>query len=139
MKREIKFRMWRDGKMQGVHTMYSNGSGSSSPVVPQNFACSEDREILMQYTGLKDKNGKEIYEGDILSGWRKGSNSDRGYTGVVFWQIEQAGYMIRCGKYLLEILSLAMEGDGEETRLSSFEIIGNIYEHPHLLTTPSPK
>ena len=95
--------------------------------------CYPVSQTLQQFTGLLDKNGKEIYEGDVVNGWRKGSNSDMGYTGVIQWQQEQAGWIIKCGKYVMEILSLAMSGDGETTKLDSFEVIGNIYENPELL------
>jgi len=51
--REIKFRAWD----KDLHKMYNKWT-----VIPD-----DDRShILMQYTGLKDKNGKEIYEGDIV-------------------------------------------------------------------------
>lgn len=96
-----------------------------------------DDFVLMQYTWLKDNNGVDIYDGDILNGWRKGSNSDREHTGTIQWQQEQAGWVIKCGKYIMEILSLAMSGDGIITQLDSFEIIGNIYETPELLNSQS--
>jgi uncharacterized phage protein (TIGR01671 family) len=94
--------------------------------------------VYLQFIGLQDKNGKDIYDGNVLKGMRVGSNSDREYTGVIEWRTEQAGWVIKCGKFVLEILSLAMSGDGQTTRLSGFEVIGNIQEHPELLT-PSTK
>lgn len=75
---------------------------------------------LMQYTGLKDKNGKEIYEGDILG-------NTYGHRSEVIWSESRAGYWIR---------RLNWERNGEDTwhiLTFSAEIIGNIYEHPNLL------
>jgi uncharacterized phage protein (TIGR01671 family) len=90
-------------------------------------------ESVGQYIRLKDMYGNSIFSGDILSGVRKGSNSDKVYTGFVEWKDEQAGWMIHCGKYIMEILSLAMHGDETGTHLSSFSVIGNIYQNPELL------
>jgi len=68
-----------------------------------------DNAPIMQFTGLKDKNGKEIYEGDIV----KDLNRD---IGEVFWYI--TGFMV---KYPKGIMGLTPHE----------EIIGNIYESPY--------
>lgn len=84
-----------------------------------NFNDISDKRILMQFTGLKDKNGKEIYEGDILD-WEVNSSNDM-YLGageVVYIE----GAFWACGRYLSEMV-----------RYHSAEVIGNIYENPNLL------
>jgi len=78
--------------------------------------------ILMQYTGLKDKNGKEIYEGDIL--WVKPimiGNS----TGEIRWSEKSFRFLFDNGTNwgLNDILL---------TNKHTIEIIGNIYENPDL-------
>ena len=80
---------------------------------------------LMQSTGLKDKNGKEIFEGDIL-----GIETDEGILNVnVFWDDKHALFMfeskIHNEKELLAELV--------EDNTYPFEIIGNIYENKELL------
>ena len=85
---------------------------------------NKDRYILMQYTGLKDKNGKEIYEGDIV----KVFLSCKGdyITAEIKYSEEYAQYIIvntRCIIHEAESL-----GDYNE-----LEIIGNIYDNPDLL------
>lgn len=70
---------------------------------------------VMQFTGLKDKNGIDIYEGDIV-------NSNYFKNGiVVFWRY---GWHFNTGKDCHHSFN---------TSTHSFEIIGNIYEHPNLL------
>ena len=75
-------------------------------------------ESVGEFTGLKDKNGKEIYEGDIitiLSGIIKG---------IVKWDEEEAHFYIHCEKFHLH---------AQMKHYKPYEVIGNIYENPELL------
>ncbi|MDK7308183.1 YopX family protein [Streptococcus oralis] len=80
---------------------------------------------LMQSTGLVDKNGKEIFEGDILAC----KTDDEVINLNIFWDEEHALFMFESKKYneqepLAELV---------ENNTYPFEIIGNIYENPELL------
>ena len=76
-----------------------------------------DRFILMQFTGLHDKNGKEIYEGDIVQIYKHMSSEKSEVTQVV-WDEENCEYK---GIYP----NIAV--------WEQHEVIGNIYENPELL------
>lgn len=78
--------------------------------------------ILMQYTGLHDKNGKEIYEGDIL----RFNEVD---TAIVEWNEKYAYFMVR------PIQDYYFDSDvlGHAIEYNNAEIIGNIYENEDLL------
>lgn len=98
---------------------------------------------LMQYTGLKDKNGKEIYEGDILKVARWHTKDiqtslhsikvelveDEAEIGNVFWSDISCQWTISFDHIRYDDHN-AMRG-GISHR---YEIIGNIFEHPELLT-----
>jgi len=80
---------------------------------------------LMQSTGLKDKNGKEIFEGDILAF----KTDDEVINVKIFWDEKHALFMFRSEKYneeepLAELV---------EANTYPFEIIGNVYENKELL------
>lgn len=84
-------------------------------------------ETIRQYTGLKDKNGKEIYEGDILREPQNTSYKFRG-TGEVVYESDYGGFAV-VGSYHknqhYELLTCDVAHD--------CEVIGNIYENPDLL------
>lgn len=84
-----------------------------------------DEIKLMQSTGLKDKNGKEIFEGDILA-----IETDEGILNVnIFWDSKHALFMFESKKYNEEDLLAELVEDNTYP----FEIAGNIYENPELL------
>ena len=82
-----------------------------------------DPKTLGQYTGLKDKNGKEIYEGDVVRIWAdpKDYNGYKGhnYIGIVEWDEFILGFILSDGHGLKDF--------------EFIEIVGNIYENPELL------
>ena len=82
--------------------------------------------ILMQSTGLKDKNSKEIYEGDIVK-YEAGCNT---VTEEVVYDKNFAGFGVKDAdaNIIFTFGELA-----EDIDLSSIEVIGNIYENPELL------
>lgn len=131
MNREIKFRVW-DIELH----MWINNIG----IGKDNTLCkgTEKRFAVMQYIGLKDKNGNEIYEGDILCNdeyqtweWRGVVKFSHGVFGV---------------EWLSNVKSQSMVGSwGQKHNLRKLDddiverqiIIGNIYENPELLSKPS--
>ncbi len=74
---------------------------------------------IMQYIGIKDKNQKEIYEGDIVNGGMYNGSYKLGI--IVF----------NNGKFYAEPIGKFSEGISEEWNW--FEVVGNIYENPELL------
>lgn len=90
--------------------------------------------IWMQYTGLKDKNDREIYEGDILTAeyYPFQDDGEYNYHGVVEWIDSEASFYIT--KRLANNDRRGISDGVSEPidDIESFEIIGNIYEHEHL-------
>ena len=82
--------------------------------------------ILMQSTGLKDKNGKEIFEGDVVK-YEVGRYT---YTGEVAYDKNFAGFGVKDAdaNIIFTVGELA-----EDIGLSSLEVVGNIYNNPGLL------
>ena len=137
--REIKFKAW-DKKMNKMRIVESIGFGKpyysheGYPVVNMiGRDCINNKDIiihrdshqceLMQYTGLKDKNGKEIYEGDIC----KSFNNEYGdNVGLVKYSEETCSFDLHMKSKMKEIIYIG-------TDYNLVEVIGNIYENPELL------
>lgn len=142
--RDIKFRAWNDGEMILNIGLTPPSDGLTPYKVPDDSNGYEDmtyypEAILMQYTGLKDKNGVEIYEGDIIR--------DRFVSQPGFGQIGFASSFDREWCTEVRIPDIYMHWDeyqfpNFETLINHFaegdnsygvEVIGNIYENPDLL------
>jgi uncharacterized phage protein (TIGR01671 family) len=119
--REIKFRAWEKNLKEiiPVHNI-----DFEKKMINTDSAWRLFEEIeLMQYTGLHDKNGKEIYEGDIVEDWDDGP----GYWEVK-WNSEYGCFYIFESHiwekfYLDDMIAVIEEG----------KVIGNIFENPELL------
>jgi uncharacterized phage protein (TIGR01671 family) len=123
--REIKFRRWSgpwsDGKYRMTYSGDLREEGNAD-----NFTF--DNGILMQYTGLRDKNGTEIYEGDIVRVTPTMVETLEPFIGV----IEYRNGAFDCVRIDMSSLYLYPTISCDGVALE-FEVIGNIYEHPHLL------
>lgn len=82
--------------------------------------------ILMQSTGLKDKNGKEIFEGDVVK-YKSGCYT---YTEEVAYNKNFAGFGVRDAN---AVIIFTFGELAEDIDLSSLEVVGNIYNNPGLL------
>ena len=93
------------------------------------------RGPIMQFTGLKDKNGKEIYEGDIV--WCKATKDyrSRKYKGifVIEWDISAWGYNFHWRSIQGYECSTHIMGSPDVGKSQNIEVIGNIYENSEML------
>jgi uncharacterized phage protein (TIGR01671 family) len=117
MKREIKFRAW-DGNYNEMMTRDNMPDLSF-----WKYVAYDSNTPIMQFTGLTDKNGKEIYEGDIIS--------NELIKGIVVFD---------SGCFCIKVVCIINKDAGHDAgscpALFDFiynEIIGNIYENPELL------
>ena len=137
--REIKFRAWdKEERVMGevtrldemVYVEYLSSKPVTSCLHCAGLKCSHPHKYisntieLMQYTGLKDRYGKEIYEGDIV----ELANGQRRQIAYAYcW----ARYMLSLdGENCIEYLETYCE---PITYSRNIEVIGNIYENPELL------
>lgn len=111
--REIKFRAWDKEEQEMIYGIEATPLHFYEYLEMENF-------MVMQYTGLKDKNDKEIYEGDIVKQWD-------GIKQIIFedfmWAaVEKLGEVVNSScEEMLPFIS------------NDCEVIGNIYENKELL------
>lgn len=119
--REIKFRIWNKShkKMNYFDSpslKIDHDSGLHFKVKEEHIYLGGYADDIMQYTGINDCNGKEIYEGDIIKvfdGCKNKFNEEPSLVEFYYGAFNPRGYCV-CD-------------------LSKCEIIGNIYENPELM------
>lgn len=113
MNREIKFRVF--DKKNGIYYYSELITISPTRIRIVNRDLDSDDCIVQQFTGLKDKNGREIYEGDILK-----------YSNGLNYLIHQIEFFDGCfGLYNYPLFNCSTK---------MLEILGNIFENPELLS-----
>lgn len=133
MEREIKFRAWDTFN----EYMYKSVDVNNNKKDLSWFfrQCEEAGKggngiIIMQYTGLKDKNGKEIYDGDIILNSKATEPENKGWIIKwinLSWKVELIGYEDAITGFSDRIFNPFYNTQTE------FEIIGNIYENAELI------
>lgn len=138
--REIKFRSYIKGKMVSILCPMVGISINKVACFDNGYAEGyivqwEDNPILMQYTGLKDKAGREIYEGDIVEMFACLHN---------IWEIRFGDYRVNIGDHWSSHTTAGFYAYSPLSNTTSkidcnyndgvlIGIIGNIYENPELL------
>jgi uncharacterized phage protein (TIGR01671 family) len=128
--REIKFRAFDDGKMIYSH---NNSINSDIQQVAWFFGKVREDAFIMQFTGLTDKNGTPIFEGDIIkhnekkfiSGWSK-------IFGTVFIEINK-----NLGSFIEDGVVMKNHNRRSHSEIANYlkycKVIGNIHENKELL------
>ena len=122
--REIKFRVWNIDEYislnKAIHddiVVIQQPSSSNNSLIEINWEGVE----LEQFTGMQDKNGVQIYEGDVVS--------DHVGIGVVEYSEKRASFRVNYGDGLCKwFIDYNLKGE-----LESIEVIGNIHQHAYLL------
>lgn len=137
--RQMKFRAWSkkrkvmyylaDSMMSCIHLEMNNSNWGVFDSCIRLCGSVDDSGILEQFTGLLDKNGKEIYEGDIVKK-HDHMKECNGATGVV------AYLTISLGEFGIDIIKgnewSFYYPDGNNFSAEDLEVIGNIYENSEL-------
>jgi len=128
--REIKFRAWDKEKSDSPYSgvmLYLDIGNKHAQVSRLHVALlsdymREDWGVLMQYTGLKDSKGVEIYEGDLIQYGKTTYEVRWNFVRWIMFDPEFAG----CDGFGMPLVGPSFS----RNKMKDIEIIGNIYEHP---------
>lgn len=121
MKREIKFRVWNDIKGKFISPLLMDTSNANL----YYYDMAGCGGVIQQYTGLTDKNGVEIYEGDVIRFYDE--EDGRLYNLYCKYTLENAWFSF------LESFENDYDGYYWMEVMDKCEVIGNIHENPELM------
>ena len=134
--RELKFRVWNEFENKFMPSGFIGISdGKFIDLKNGSVHFDSDDKIVEQFTGLCDRNGKEIYEGDIVICKARNDKEDKrrigqNYISEVFWDVD--GWFVHDSPLCDSPLGM-FDNTPSRRPIASIEVIGNIHENGDLL------